>query len=36
MCGSGTTCAMAAKANRNYIGIEVVQEYVEIARKRMG
>ncbi|MFW9899695.1 MAG: DNA-methyltransferase [Candidatus Thorarchaeota archaeon] len=35
MCGSGTTCAMALKANRKYIGIEVVKEYYRIALKRI-
>ncbi len=35
MCGSGTTCKMALKANRNYIGIEIVQKYYRIAIKRI-
>lgn len=32
--GSGTTCKMAKLANRNYIGIEIAQEYCEIAEQR--
>ena len=35
MCGSGTTCAMAKKLGRDYIGIDVAQEYVDIATKRI-
>lgn len=35
MCGSGTTCKMAKKNNRNYIGIEVSQEYCKIAEERI-
>ena len=35
MCGSGTTCKMAMVNNRNYIGIDVSEEYCEIARKRL-
>ena len=34
-CGSGTTCKMAKILERNYIGIEISQEYLEIARKRL-
>jgi len=34
-CGSGTTCKMAKMLERNYIGIEISQEYLEIARKRL-
>lgn len=33
--GSGTTCKMAKALNRNYIGIEINQEYIEIAKKRI-
>lgn len=33
--GSGTTCAMAKKNNRNYIGIEISPEYIEIINKRL-
>ena len=35
MCGSGTTCKMAAVNNRNYIGIDISEEYCEITRKRI-
>lgn len=35
MCGSGTTCKMALKNNRNFIGIEISQEYVDIANQRI-
>jgi len=35
MCGSGTTCKMAKKYGRNFIGIEIEKSYVEIARKRI-
>ena len=35
MCGSGTTCKMAKILGRNYIGIEISEEYCEIARKRI-
>lgn len=33
--GSGTTLKMAKKNNRNYIGIEISPEYVEIIKKRL-
>ena len=35
MVGSGTTCKMAALNNRNYIGIDISEEYCEIARERI-
>jgi site-specific DNA-methyltransferase (adenine-specific) len=35
MCGSGTTCVMAKKNNRNFIGIDIAEEYCQIARKRL-
>ena len=35
MCGSGTTCKMAKRLGRNYIGIDVSDEYCEIAEKRV-
>ena len=35
MCGSGTTCTMAMINNRKYIGIDISEEYCEIARKRI-
>lgn len=35
MCGSGTTCRVAAESDRNYIGIDISPEYVEFARERI-
>lgn len=35
MCGSGTTSVMAYKNNRQYVGIEISEEYCNIARKRI-
>ena len=35
MCGSGTTCRVAAELNRKYIGIDISAEYVEMTRKRI-
>ena len=35
MCGSGTTCKMAYKLNRHYLGCDISQEYVNIAIKRL-
>jgi len=35
MCGSGTTCKMAMLNNRKYLGIEISEEYVDIANKRI-
>jgi site-specific DNA-methyltransferase (adenine-specific) len=35
-CGSGTTCVAALKTNRHYIGMDNSEEYVELARKRIG
>jgi len=34
-CGSGTTCVACVNLNRNYMGIEQDEKYVEIARKRV-
>ena len=33
--GSGTTLKMAKQLNRNYIGIDISEEYLEIIRKRL-
>ena len=33
--GSGTTCKMAKKLNRNYIGIDISEEYCRIAEERV-
>ena len=35
MCGSGTTLKMAKQLGRNYIGIDISNEYCEIARRRV-
>jgi len=35
MCGSGTTCLAAKILNRNYIGIDISEEYCNIATKRL-
>ena len=33
--GSGTTCKMAKQLGRNYIGIDISQEYIDIAKERV-
>ncbi|MBI5303662.1 MAG: site-specific DNA-methyltransferase [Chloroflexi bacterium] len=35
MCGSGTTCAMALRNNRRYIGFDISEEYCHIANQRI-
>jgi DNA modification methylase len=35
MCGSGTTCKMAYKLRRHYLGCDISAEYVAIANKRL-
>ncbi len=35
MCGSGTTCKMAKKNNRNFIGVDISEEYCKIAKERL-
>jgi len=35
MNGSGTTCISALKLGRNYIGVDISEEYCEIARNRI-
>ena len=35
MCGSGTTAKMSALNNRRWVGIDVSEEYIEIAQQRM-
>lgn len=35
MCGSGTTCKMAFLNKRNFIGIDISKEYIDIARVRL-
>ena len=34
-CGSGTTLIAAIKSNRNFIGIDISQEYVNLSKKRI-
>lgn len=34
-CGSGTTCIAAIQNNRNYIGYDIKNEYIELAKKRI-
>jgi site-specific DNA-methyltransferase (adenine-specific) len=35
MCGSGTTCKMAYLSNRKYLGVDISEEYIQIAKKRL-
>lgn len=35
MCGSGTTCKVAKEQERNFIGIDISEEYCNIANKRI-
>jgi site-specific DNA-methyltransferase (cytosine-N4-specific) len=35
MCGSGTTCLVAKKLGRHFIGIDINEDYCQIARKRL-
>ena len=35
MCGSGTTCKMALKHNRKYIGCDISKEYINISKIRI-
>jgi site-specific DNA-methyltransferase (adenine-specific) len=35
MCGSGTTLKMAKLNNRNYVGIDINEEYVDLSNKRV-
>ncbi len=34
-CGSGTTCLVALKSGRSYIGYDIEEEYVELANNRI-
>jgi len=34
-CGSGTTCLVAKKLGRSYIGIDINPEYIKIAKRRL-
>jgi len=33
--GSGSTCLAALKSNRNYVGYDIKEEYVKLAKKRI-
>lgn len=35
MCGSGTTCKMAMLHGRRWLGVDIAEEYVRVARRRM-
>lgn len=35
MCGSGTTCVVAAKVEREFLGIEISEAYTRIAERRL-
>jgi len=35
MCGSGTTCKMAKNSNRKYLGVDISESYIEIAKQRL-
>ena len=35
MCGSGTTCKIAKRLNRHFIGIDISSKYCEIAEERL-
>ena len=35
MCGSGTTCKMAYINNRNYLGVDISENYCRISKKRI-
>jgi DNA modification methylase len=35
MCGSGTTCVVAGRAKRHYLGVEINEEYHKIALRRI-
>jgi DNA modification methylase len=35
-CGSGTTCVVAKRLGLNWLGIDCVEEYCELARERLG
>lgn len=35
MCGGGTTCKMAKMNNRNFIGIDINQDYVNVSKRRI-
>ncbi|MCK4438071.1 site-specific DNA-methyltransferase, partial [Candidatus Bathyarchaeota archaeon] len=34
-CGSGTTCIAALKTGRHYVGFDINEDYVKLARERI-
>lgn len=34
-CGIGTTCVVAKKMNRNYIGFDIIKEYIDVCENRL-
>lgn len=36
MCGSGTTCKMAALNGRRWLGVDISKDYVSVAKQRLG
>ena len=34
-CGTGTTCAVARRMGRRYLGIDISEKYIDFARKRL-
>jgi DNA modification methylase len=35
MCGSGSTIVQAVKNNRNFIGIDIEKDYIDIVKERL-
>ena len=35
MCGSGTTCKVAFINERQYIGVDISEEYIAISKQRL-
>ena len=35
MCGSGTTCKMAMVHQREYVGVDISEEYIQLAKQRL-
>ena len=36
MCGSGTTCKMAMIHQREYVGVDISDDYIKVAKQRLG
>jgi len=34
-CGSGTTCIAALKTGRHFVGFDIYEDYVNLARRRI-